>query len=63
MQYLGGNCLRHILFFAYFHLFIFLHCAKLLEATQKQTIYDTVSDVVESNVQFASKILTPNGMD
>ena len=25
--------------------------------------YDTVSDVVESNVQFASKILTPNRMD
>ena len=22
-------------------------------------VYDTVSDVVESNVQFASKILTP----
>ena len=26
-------------------------------------VYDTVSDVVESNVQFASKILTPNRMD
>ena len=25
--------------------------------------HDTVSDVVESNVQFASKILTPNRMD
>ena len=25
--------------------------------------YDTVSDVVESEVHFASKILTPNRMD
>ena len=25
--------------------------------------YDRVSDVLESNVQFASKILTPNRMD
>ena len=28
-----------------------------------QCAYDTVSDVVESNGQFASKILTPNRMD
>ena len=29
----------------------------------RQSQYDTVSDVVDSKVYFASKILTPNRMD
>ena len=36
---------------------------KKFKASLQPLQYDTVSDVVESKVQFASKILTPNRMD